>query len=284
MLKTSNTKSAKPRKGGVGVGNGSRARRDGSELDKRKTVDNKVDDEFDNKVEKKSQNPSKSENLSKSKKTELGFLTSGARMAFTKLRQVFIKSLIFHHFDLERHIWVETNVSGYAIGGIFSQLISDNSGRWHPVAFFSRKMIPAEIRYEIHNSELLAIVEAFKTWKYYLEWFQHEVLVLTNHNNLRWFMETKSLSSRQVCWAQKLSCYYFQIDYRQGKANGAVDALCQYSQQSTKEKKTLCTKNIKILHRLQSLLTKVSGLLVNSNQLSPLYQILICGTTVLPQL
>ncbi len=41
-------------------------------------------------------------------------------------------------------------------------------GQWHPVAFFSRKMILAETWYKTHNQELLAIVEAFKTWRHYL--------------------------------------------------------------------------------------------------------------------
>ncbi len=59
-------------------------------------------------------------------------------------------------------------------------------------------MIPAETRYVTHNGKLLAIVEAFKTWRHYLEGRKHEVLVLTNHNNLMYFMDTKSLSSRQV--------------------------------------------------------------------------------------
>ncbi len=67
-------------------------------------------------------------------------------------------------------------------------------------------------------------------------------------------MDIRSLSSRQVLWAQELSRYYFWIDYQQGKANGVVDALSQYSQQSTKEKKTLRAENLKILHRLQFLL------------------------------
>ena len=71
-------------------------------------------------------------------------------------------------------------------------------GQWHPVAFFSQKMIPAETRYETHDQELLAIVEAFKTWRHYLEGCKYEVFVLTDHNNLCWFMDTKSLSSRQA--------------------------------------------------------------------------------------
>ena len=193
MLKTSGIKSAEPKKGVVGVGGGSKAGRDRSGFDGSGMDDVEVDD---GEVEIRE----KGWNSSKFKKTESSFLTSGARKTFTKLGQVFIKAPILHHFDLERHIQVETDVSGYAIGGVFSQLTSDNLGRWHPVAFFLRKIIPAETRYETHDSELLAIVEVFKTWKHYLEESQYEVLVLTNLNNLRWFMEMKSLSSRQVLW------------------------------------------------------------------------------------
>ena len=145
-------------------------------------------------------------------------------------------------------------------------------------------MIPAETRYKTHDGELLAIVEAFKTWRHYLEGSRHEVLVLTDHNNLRRFMDTKSLSSRQVRWAQELSRYHFRIDYCQGKANGAADALSQYPQRSTEEEETLRAENVKILHRLQSLLAKVSGFSVNSSYLSPLHQVWICGTHVFPQL
>ena len=146
-------------------------------------------------------------------------------------------------------------------------------------------MIPAETRYETHDGELLAIVEAFKTWRHYLEGCKHEVLVLTDHNNLRRFMDTKSLSSRQVRWAQKLSRYHFQIDYRQRKANGAADALSRFPQRNQAEKDVLRTENTRILHKLQSSLTNASlSSLSTSVKLSPLHRVLICGTYVLTQL
>ena len=75
-------------------------------------------------------------------------------------------------------------------------------------------MIPAETQYKTHDGELLAIVEAFKTWRHYLEGCKHKILVLTDYNNLRRFMNTKSLSSRQVRWDQELSCYHFRINYQ----------------------------------------------------------------------
>ena len=74
-------------------------------------------------------------------------------------------------------------------------------------------MIPAKTRYKTHDGELLAIVKAFKTWRHYLEGCKHEVLVLTDYNTLRRFIDIKNLSSRQVRWAQKLSRYHFRINY-----------------------------------------------------------------------
>ena len=57
--------------------------------------------------------------------SRLDFLTSEASLAFTRLRKVFIEALILHHFDPERHIQIETNASGYAIGGVLSQLTTE---------------------------------------------------------------------------------------------------------------------------------------------------------------
>ena len=146
-------------------------------------------------------------------------------------------------------------------------------------------MILAKTWYKTYNGELLAIVEAFKTWKHYLEGCKHEVLVLTNHNNLCWFMNTKSLSSRQVRWAQKLSRYHFRIDYCQGKANGAADALSCFPQRNQAEEDELQTENTRIFHKLQSSLTNASfSGLSTSAKFSPLQRVLICGTHILPQL
>ena len=89
-------------------------------------------------------------------------------------------------------------------------------------------MIPAKTWYETYDGELLATVEAFKTWQHYLKGCKHKDLMLINYINLRRFMDTKSLSSRQVRWSQELSKYHFWIDYGQGKANEAENALSHF--------------------------------------------------------
>ena len=68
--------------------------------------------------------------MSKSKKMvrSLNFLIASTRLALTKLKQTFVKTLIFCHFDLKCYIWIKTNILGYAIGEIFNQLILDNLG------------------------------------------------------------------------------------------------------------------------------------------------------------
>ena len=98
MLKTSSTKSTEPKKGVVGVDDSGRNR---AELASKHEVDGdkvdgvKVDDELDDEVEK-NQKMSSSRKLSKFKKTvgSSDFLISGAKLAFTKLKQVFLKILI----------------------------------------------------------------------------------------------------------------------------------------------------------------------------------------------
>ena len=111
-------------------------------------------------------------------------------------------------------------------------------------------MIPAKTRYKTHDIQLIAIIEAFEKWWHYLKNCKHKVLVLIDHNNLWQFMDTKSLSSRQVRWAQEFSRYHFQIDYCQGKANGAEDTLSRFLQQDNKEKANFQAENTWIFYRV----------------------------------
>ena len=55
---------------------------------------------------------------------------------------------------------LETNALDYAIGACISQ--PNDKGRLKPIAFYSHKMTALELNYNIHNKELLAIVEAFR--------------------------------------------------------------------------------------------------------------------------
>ena len=70
-------------------------------------------------------------------------------------------------------------------------------------------MILAKTWYKTHNDELLAIIEKFKIWQYYLKACKHKVLIIINYINFCRSMDMKSLSFCQVQKAQELSWYHF---------------------------------------------------------------------------
>ena len=94
-------------------------------------------------------------------------------------------------FDPEKETVVETDASDYALGGVISQKGED--GKLHPIAFYSRKLTSAELNYEIHDKELLAIVECLREWRVYLEGSKYRVKVYSDHKNLLYFMTMKVL-------------------------------------------------------------------------------------------
>ena len=119
-------------------------------------------------------------------------------------------------------------------------------------------MIFAETWYKTYNSKLLAIVKVFKIWHHYLKGCKHKIFVLTDHNNLSRFMDTKSLSFKQIRWTQKLSQYHYQINYCQGKANAAANTLSQFLQWSQDKKNKFQVENSQIFYCLQNLLINAS--------------------------
>ena len=56
-------------------------------------------------------------------------------------------------------IVVKTDVLDFALGAYLVQKYLDG---WHPVIYYSCKITPPELNYDIYNKELLGIVAALK--------------------------------------------------------------------------------------------------------------------------
>jgi len=151
-----------------------------------------------------------------------------AETAFKELKQRFTTAPVLAHFDASKPVIIETDASDFAIGAVLSQQGEEN--RLHPVAFHSRKFQQAEINYEIHDKELLAVVDAFKEWRWYCEGATHQVQVYSDHQTLEYFTTTKVLNRRHARWAQELASIDFRIYYRPGTQNGKPDALSRRSE------------------------------------------------------
>ena len=161
---------------------------------------------------------------------------------FEELKQRLTSAPILTHFYHDRTTVIETDASDFALECIWSQCLGK---RLHPVAFHSRKLNDAERNYEIHDNELLTILEAFREWKHYLLEAEEPVTVYTDHHNLQYFLMTKVWNPRQIQWAQWLANLNFKIVYGLGSRGGKPDALSRWPEYRPEEGAT---------HREQSIL------------------------------
>jgi hypothetical protein len=129
---------------------------------------------------------------------------------------------------------VEIDASNFTLGTILSQ--EGDGRRLHPVAFYSIKFSTAELNYEIHDLELLAIVDSFQEWRHLLEGASHPVTIYIVHKDLEYFMTTRVLNHRQARWNMSLSRFDFVITYRPGKQQGLSDVLSKRSYLVPKER------------------------------------------------
>jgi len=79
---------------------------------------------------------------------------------FNTLKKMFVERTILVPANPEKQYTIETDVLDYVLGARLTQ--PEDDGKPRPVVFWSRKMISAEINYDIHDKELLAIVSVFK--------------------------------------------------------------------------------------------------------------------------
>jgi hypothetical protein len=141
------------------------------------------------------------------KKDKVFEWSAEAEEAFQELKTRFSTEPILVIFDPKKPSVVETDASDKVIGACLSQ--ADNKGKLRPVAYLSRKFTPAESNYKVHNKELLAIIEAFRHWRVYLEGQAYEIKVISDHQNLTRFLSTHIMTGRQMQRIRECSsrCY-----------------------------------------------------------------------------
>ena len=137
---------------------------------------------------------------------------NNCRFAFQTLKNAFITAPVLTHWKPGHSLIVETDASDYAFTGILS--MQDDDSEICPIVFLSRTFSGAELNYDVHDKELLAIYEAFRSWHHYLEGASFQIDVVTDHKHLEYFATTKLLSRRQARWSEYLSAFNMVIRFR----------------------------------------------------------------------
>jgi len=126
--------------------------------------------------------------------------------------------LAFPNFNEPFHIY--TDASKAQLGAVITQ-------KDKPIAFYSRKLNPAQTRYTTTERELLSIVETFKEFKPIL--LGQQLIVHTDHLNLTY---KKFNTDRVMRWRLLIEEFSPTLKYIQGTKNIVADLLSRLDLQS----------------------------------------------------
>ena len=139
-----------------------------------------------------------------------------ANTTFTQFKNIITTPPLLHLPDFTIPFVVETNASNSAIRAVLSQA-------GHPIAFSSKKLCPKKQNISVYVKEMLAITESVKKWRHYL--IENHFQIITDHQSLRRLLTSACHTPEQQKWASRLIGYNFDILYRPGRHNQAVDFL-----------------------------------------------------------
>ena len=140
--------------------------------------------------------------------------------AFEKLKSLLCGEPVLKCPDFEKPFVLQTDASDRGVGAVLSQLYE---GEDHPVAYFSRKLLPREEKYSVVEKECLAIKLAVQIFRVYL--LGRSFTIQTDHRSLEWLDRLKDANNRLMRWSLALQPFQFSVQYRTGKANANADAL-----------------------------------------------------------
>ena len=156
--------------------------------------------------------------------------------AFEEIKRLFTIEEIVTHFDESAYeTSLNTDASDGALARALHQRLTKDSPL-RPVAFFSCKLADTEMRYDIYDKEMLAVVTSIRHFRKYLLSAEKTFTVYTDYKALEYFSVKQELNARQMRWSELIADYDYQITYRKGSENIAADALTRKQEEYRTQK------------------------------------------------
>lgn len=143
------------------------------------------------------------------------------QQAFDTLKQKLGSALVLRRPDATRPFQLHTDWSAVGLGAVLAQ--KDDVGREYVIAFASRSNNNAESNYSSYEGEALAAVWAIAHFRPYL--YGQQFTLVTDHQPLKWLMESDKLTGKLARWALLLQEYDFEVVHRAGITNLDADGL-----------------------------------------------------------
>ncbi|BHF78125.1 hypothetical protein SprV_0602123500 [Sparganum proliferum] len=153
-------------------------------------------------------------------------LTGEALTAFERIKNSLADATLLTHPAPDAQLSLVVDASTVAVGAVLQQHLA---GSTQPIAFFSKKLLPAETRYSTFGRELLAIYLAVKHFRHFLE--GQEFTIFTDHKPLTFAIHSRSdkLSPREIRHLDYISQFTSDIRHTDGSRNEVADALSRPS-------------------------------------------------------
>ncbi|BHF78006.1 hypothetical protein SprV_0602111600 [Sparganum proliferum] len=153
-------------------------------------------------------------------------MTGEALTAFERIKNSLADATLLTHPAREAQRSLMLDASTVAVGAVLKQHLA---GSTQPLAFFSKKLLPAETRYSNFGRELLAIYLAVKHFRHFLE--VQEFTIFTDHKPLTFAIHSRSdkLSPLQIRHLDYISQFTSDIRHIDGSRNEVADALSRPS-------------------------------------------------------
>ena len=133
------------------------------------------------------------------------------------MKTIVSKETLLSYPDFSLPFDVYTDASHTQLGAVICE-------KDKPIAFYSRKLNPAQTRYTTTERELLAIVETLKEFRNIL--LGQQIRVFTDHQNLTY----KNFNTERVMrWRLILEEFGPELNYIKGEKNIVADALSRLS-------------------------------------------------------
>ena len=143
--------------------------------------------------------------------------------AFTTAKEALPQATMLVHPHADKPTSLTVDASGTAVGTVLEQ--NSDGSDWKPVAFFSRKLRPAEQNYSAFDRELLAAYLVIRHFRYFLE--GRSFTLFTYHKPLTFAISKISdqWSPRQQRHLAYVSEFTTDVSHNDGKANTVAATL-----------------------------------------------------------
>ena len=115
---------------------------------------------------------------------------------------------------------IDTDASDFGLGAVLSQ---EQFGTEKVIAYASRTLNTAELKYETTQKELLALVYGLKQFRQYLT--GRHFVIRTDHSALSWLRRTPEPMPQLARWLTFIEEFDYEVVHRKGRSHANADGL-----------------------------------------------------------